>query len=390
MKELQTMIETFEQAKRDGIGSALATIVKVQGSTYRRPGARLLVTQGGLTVGSISGGCLEADVRERAQQVMQSGQPIFVTYDTTAEKDIVWGLGLGCNGLVQVLIERLEIDSTSCPLAFVQKCFDHKQQGVLATVFGVAGESNLKVGTHLMLNSKGIVACDIEEPTLTSDILSDAQAALKDERSSVQIYPFLGGHAEVFIEVIQPPTSLLIFGAGQDALPLAGFAKALGWHVTIVDTRSTEATSQRFKIADTVILARPETVREQVLVDDAAVAVVMTHNYLHDLELVKMLLPSPIRYLGILGPKNRTQRLLQDLGAEGIVYTQTQLQRLFAPVGLDIGADTPEAIALSIVAEIQAVLADRSGGLLRDRKKPIHNRSDNLGSEDSLCLPSVL
>ncbi len=375
MKELQDIIVAFESLTRAGnTTAALATLVKVEGSAYRRPGARLLVTQRGLTVGAISGGCLEADILERAQEVMHSGQPTVVTYDTTTEEDIVWGLGLGCNGVVHVLIERLELKSFPSPIAFLQKCLGDKQRGVLATVFGVKGQGNVKVGAHLMLNSSGIVACDIEEPTLTLDILTDVQAALRNERSSVKTYPFLSGHVEVLIEVIEPPTSLMIFGAGHDAFPVAGFAQALGWDVTIVDTRANQVTLERFRMANRVILTRLETARERVLVNEHTVAVVMTHNYLHDLELVKMLLPSPVHYLGILGPKDRAQRLLQDLCTEGIVYTEKQLQRLFGPVGLDIGADTPEAIALAIIAEIQAVIANRSGGSLRNRLEPIHHR----------------
>lgn len=185
------------------------------------------------------------------------------------------------------------------------------------------------------------------------------------------------GSIEVLIEVIQPPTPLIVYGAGSDAVPVVNFAKALGWDVTVVDCRSHEATLLRLAIADKVILTRREIVHKEISIDENTIAVVMTHNYLDDLEILKTLLPSPARYLGILGPKQRTEKLLQDLHAERITYSKQQLQKLYAPIGIDVGADTPEEIALSIIAEIQTVLAKRSGGFLRNRNKPIHQRNDN-------------
>lgn len=208
------------------------------------------------------------------------------------------------------------------------------------------------------------------------------------------------GKAEVFIEVIQPPVPLMIFGAGHDAVPLVRLAQELGWYVTLVDSRQADGTRERFPSADEVVLVRPEGISDseallrlrkhgalakrhevqqqsadRLRVNNRTMAVIMTHNYLHNLELLKILLPSPVRYLGILGPKSRTGKLLQDLQEQGITPSEQQLQRLYSPVGLNIGADTPEEIALSIVAEIQAVLGDRSGGSLRNYQGPIHERS---------------
>lgn len=375
MKELQEIIAAFEQVKQCGEMAAIATLVNVKGSTYRRPGARMLITQSGRQVGTISGGCLESDVFERAQQVMSSGEPMVVTYDSTSVEDAIWGLGLGCNGVVQVLIQRL-VKTQPSHLEFITECLRHQQPGVLATVFSVNGQVRAKVGAHLMLYPDKTVAGDIEETTLTQAIITDAQAALRDRCSSIKVYQLSAGSADVFIEVIQLPTSLIIFGAGHDAIPVVRFAKALGWLVTVVDSRSISATPERFLMADKVVLTRPELAQKHIVIDPRTVAVVMTHTYLHDLELLKLLLPSPVRYLGVLGPKSRTQRLLQELFTESVALTEEQLQRLYGPVGLDIGADTPEAIALSIVAEIQAVLANRSAGFLRDRQGAIYSRID--------------
>ncbi|MDP8964448.1 MAG: XdhC family protein [Cyanobacteriota bacterium] len=442
MKELQDIIKAFEQNNKSGQCVAIATLVKAQGSTYRRPGARMLMTSEGQMVGSLSGGCLEGDVFEQAQEVMTSGKPIVVQYDTMSDEDIIWGLGLGCNGIVQILIERVEAESplthllhnppnppgkegNSAPsplpgegwggvkgldakselnhLAFLSECLQRRPVGILATVFQVEGQIKAQVGTRLMVYPDSTVKSDIEDTELVAQIRDDAGKALYDSRSMVKTYPLLTGKAEVFIEVIQPPVPLMIFGAGHDAVPLVRLAQELGWYVTVVDSRQADATRERFQSADEVVLSRPEGISdsvskavatlgasalprlrqhgaeqhsaERVRVNNRTMAVIMTHNYLHDLELLKTLLPSPVRYLGILGPKSRTGKLLQDLQEQGITPTEQQLQRLYSPVGLNIGADTPEEIALSIVAEIQAVLGDRSGGSLRNYQGPIHERS---------------
>jgi xanthine/CO dehydrogenase XdhC/CoxF family maturation factor len=416
MKELRDIVAAFEQVKTGGKTAAIATLVKASGSTYRRPGARMLMTSDGQMVGSLSGGCLEGDVFEQAQAVIASGKPIVVQYDTMSDEDIIWGLGLGCNGVVQILIERVEAHSPltqilhhppSPPyqggnksqklaspepkeglrgvnndsgarfgfnhLEFLSECLHQRQAGVLATVFHVEGEVKAQVGTRLMVYPDGTIKSNIEDADLVDKIRDDAWKALNDNRSTVKAYPLAAGKAEVFIEVIQPPVPLMIFGAGHDAVPLVRLAQELGWYVTVVDNRQADSTQERFPSADEVILCRPEGISEAVVLDNRTIAVVMTHNYLHDLELLKTLLPSPVRYLGILGPKSRTEKLFQELQEQGITPTETQLQRLYSPVGLNIGADTPEEIALSIVAEIQAVLANHSGGSLRNKLGPIHD-----------------
>lgn len=373
MKELQNIVAAFEQVKRSGKTVALATLVKAQGSTYRRPGARMLMTSKGQMVGSLSGGCLEGDVFEQAQGVMASGKPIVVQYDTMSDDDIIWGLGLGCNGIVQILIERIEEENPFNPLSFLTDCLHQRQVGVLATVFHVEGQVKAEVGTRLMGYPNGTVKSNIEDADLVAQIRDDAWKTLKDNRSTVKAYPLPTGKAEVFIEVIQPPVPLMIFGAGHDAIPLVRLAQGLGWYVTVVDSRQADGTQERFSSADEIILSRSESISQSVPLDNRTIAVVMTHNYLHDLELLKTLIPSPVRYLGILGPKHRTEKLFQDLQEQGITPTENQLQRLYSPVGLDIGADTPEEIALSIVAEIQAVLTNQSGGLLRNKLGSIHD-----------------
>ncbi len=386
MKELSSIVEAVADIEKYGQQAALATVIAVRGSTYRRPGARLLVTQEGRIVGSISGGCLESDVVERAKAVMATGEPVVLTYDSMSDDDLVWGLGLGCNGVVHVLIEGLGRAGQGTQIGFLADCLQGRETGVMATVFYVDGQTSARVGSRLMLRLDNTLAGEIEDPNLAARILNDAQEALREQRTAVRHYPVSNGSIAVFIEVIQPPVSLVIFGAGQDAVPLVRIAKELGWHVTLIDSRPAYATRTRFPEADAILLARPEEVSGH-LFDQRTVAVLMTHNYLHDLALLRTLLPSAARYIGVLGPKRRSERLLQALANDGAAITGEILQRLHAPVGLDIGADTPEEIALAISAEIKAVLANRSGELLRNRTGPIHDRSDDQPDVYSMTVP---
>jgi xanthine/CO dehydrogenase XdhC/CoxF family maturation factor len=203
-------------------------------------------------------------------------------------------------------------------------------------------------------------------------VCGDARKALADGRALVCRYE-ADEELEIFFDVIEPPRPLFVFGAEQDALPLVRLARTLGWHTTVVDTRARGATRERFAEADEVILCRAEEVAARLPLPSRAAAVLMTHNYLHDVELLRALLPAPLTYLGVLGPKERTRKLLEELRAQGEAFPDSWPARLHSPVGIDIGAETPDEIALSIVAEIRAVCAGRRAGFLRDRDAPIHD-----------------
>jgi xanthine dehydrogenase accessory factor len=376
MNELQAILQAFESTQ-NGETAFLATVVKTQGSTYRRPGAKMLMTSTGEMVGTISGGCLENDVLQHTRQSMSNSKAIVITYDNTAPEDIIWGFGLGCNGVVQVLIESLDKDNTMNGLGFIRECFSNNHFGVIATVFDTQGEVNIKIGARLFLYSDGSISTDIKDINITTSLITDAQTALINQKSIVNKYPLPNGNVEVFIEVIQPPTPLVIFGAGRDAVPVAKYAKTLSWHVTIIDCRASNATYERFPMADEIILARRETIH-QVSITERTAAVVMTHNYLDDIEIVKMLLLSSNRYVGVLGAKQRIERLLADLRAAETIYTDEMLEKLHAPVGIDIGAETPEEIAIAIIAEIQAVHSNCNASFLKNRTSPIHQPNNAL------------
>jgi xanthine/CO dehydrogenase XdhC/CoxF family maturation factor len=384
MKELQNILKAFEQSQIAGQRMAIATVVKTIGSVYRRPGARMLLTEAGQIVGAISGGCLESDVFERAKPLLlENSQSILVQYDTTASDDVIWGMGMGCNGIVQVLIESLHPDA-STQLEFSADCFQQKAAGAMATIFHIEGTVEAHIADRLFLKPDGTVINQIADHPLATRLLQDTYRVLAEGKTQVISYQLDYGAVEALIEIIQAPTRLLLFGAGYDAMPVVQLAKQLGWHVTVIDHRATYATRDRFPQADEVIACHPHELEAHLMLTPRTIAVVMTHHYQHDQALLRSLLPSPIQYLGVLGPKQRTQQLLENLRLEGIVPTHHQRERLYHPIGLDLGAETPEEIALAIVAEIQAVLTNHTGGMLRDRHAPIHDPNP-----ERLCLPSA-
>lgn len=350
MKELAEIVAAWERVRAEGQEALLATVVGVSGSTYRRPGARMLLSREGRLAGSVSGGCLEGDILQKAWWRTEQGAAI-VTYDSTdADEDVVWGFGLGCNGVVQVLLERVSPD----------------RPGPLDALAAVVRE---------------------RRPQQIVTVIASDDPAVPLGTAPANWTPPEG--VSVFQETVLPPVPLVIFGAGQDALPLVRLAKELGWHVTIMDTRGTRARPERFPFADRVCLGWPESVE----IDERTAAVVMTHNYPDDRRVLQSLLLSPAGYIGQLGPRVRTERLLAEIADDGLMVTEEMRRRLHAPIGLDLGADNPEEIALSIVAEIQAAQAGRAGGFLRERRAPLHARLETTLAvsprEEAVCLLSV-
>jgi xanthine dehydrogenase accessory factor len=373
MNGLQEVIAAAERAERRRRPSVLATVVKVTGSAYRRPGARMLIPDDGDPVGMVSGGCLESDLAERARAVLESGEAQTVVYDMRSPDDIVWGLGLGCNGEVRVLLERIAPGATRGHLAFLDRCTRARRAGVVVTVFEGSGELEDAVGQRLTVGEGGTASDAIAHDRLRSAALADAERALADRRSAVKRYEVEDGRAEALVEYVAPAVALLVFGAGNDAQPLVAFGATLGWRVTVADDRPAFARPERFPAADAVTLIRFDALdREELPIDAHTAVIAMTHHFLHDLELMRYLLPTAAPYLGFLGPRQRTENLLEELTKRGVRPTADQRGRLYGPVGLDIGAETPEEIALTVAAEIRAVLSGRNGGFLRERSAPLH------------------
>jgi xanthine/CO dehydrogenase XdhC/CoxF family maturation factor len=331
MNEILTILDQLERAPE--APRALATLVSVEGSSYRRVGARLLVNAEGAGLGSISGGCLESDVIERARTVLAGGMAQLAVYNTTDENDLVWGTGTGCDGVVRILIERLP--ARAAWTQTLRRNLTARKTTRLGVVWQCADAKLL--GTHDLGDIAGRLPAE--------------SVVLEDE--------------------VAPPARLLIFGAGDDTRPLVQLARTVGWAVQVFDSRAAFATAARFPEADQVTAARPEDAGS-VPLDATTVAVIMTHRYRDDAELLRVLLPRELPYLGLLGPKKRAEKILAELTANGFMLTAAMRTRLRGPVGLDLGGDTPEAVALAVLAEIQTVFTGRDARPLRERTGPIH------------------
>jgi xanthine dehydrogenase accessory factor len=371
MTETQRIVEAYRRAAAENVQAALATVVRVEGSAYRRPGARMLVTEDGRTTGVVSGGCLEGDVRDRGARVMRTRQSTLVRYDTTTDDDVVWGLGLGCHGVVDVLIEPAD-ERVDGLMRFLDEASHTRRRAAFATVIRSEGNGRVAVGTRAFLRPDGTFTTDGNREYIPSErMLSDLQAAVHSGKSFVAQHE-ADGSLDVFIEAVEPPLPLVIFGAGADAVPLVQIAQDLGWLTTVVDTHARARSRERFADADAVVLCRPEEVAARVALGRSTAAVVMTHNYVHDLEVLNVLLNTPLLYVGCLGPRHRTERLLSELRDVPEAQQTPTRGRLHAPIGIDIGAETSAEIALSIAAEILAVMRRRPGGPLHMRKGAIH------------------
>lgn len=362
MKEVFDIIKAYDIALKSGKQTAIATVVKVEGSSYRRPGARMLVTDDGQLTGAISGGCLEGDALRRALSVMQQQKPMLVTYDTTDEDDAKLGVQLGCNGIVHILIEPITNEQDNA-IELLRNITTQRRDAVLTTVFSLSHKKWEEAGTYALLTEE-----NNDSQKIPSSLYEDMQRAMQEKTSSVLEYPSFFA----LIDYVPPALSLLIFGAGNDAIPLVQMASVLGWQIAIIDGRNNYATAARFPRADNVLVAKPEEAVKQLSFDENTVAVLMTHNYNYDIAMLKHLLPLGLPYIGTLGPKSKLQRMMDELEEGGNTFSQEEAQSVYGPTGLDIGAETAEEIALSILSEIKMVMSKRNGSSLRKKETTIH------------------
>ena len=370
MTEIQKILSAYDAIDFSFKRSALATVVKLFGSSYRRPGARMIMTTDGRWTGAISGGCLEGDALRRAREVIESGKPAVVRYDTMDDDANELGVGLGCNGIIDVLIEPLSGSNDSC-IETLRSSVQPDEATLLALVFR-SDNPDIPVGTRWLYDGSecnGTVAC-------FADLQLDCMTAFESKKSTTQQYSTALGEIEVFIEVIKPQTRLVIFGSGYDASPVAAIAKSLGWNVNVTDDCAAKTFPFKFPTADLVCHLQTEAILNNLTLNENTVCIVMSHNYHYDLSVVKQLLQTNVHTIGILGPKKRWQKMFDELSNEGIEISKQDMEKIYAPVGLDIGAETPEEIALSIIAEIQSILTKTNGVSLRSKIGTIHEHDD--------------
>ena len=370
MSEIADVLAAIESLSARGERMALATIVAVRGSTYRRPGARLLVPEDGAPVGNLSGGCLEGDVADLARVVMEEGRARLAGWDLTADDDAVWGLGLGCNGAIEVFLEPA--DRAAEVAHALRSALEEERPICLVTVIESDVPEQVAPGARLVVRPDGEAEGSLGEASVDRDATMAARQLLDAERSEIRTF---AGGVRAFVEVLEPPLRLVICGAGHDAIPLVRAAAVLGWNPIVVDDRPAFLTRERFPEARAFVhVEDPADVAKAAAIDARTSVVVMTHNFLRDKEYLRSLLTTDPAYLAMLGPAARTTRLLMELEEEGVAVTDGFRDRLHGPAGLDVGAEGPEEIAGSIVAEIVAVKRGRRGGFLRERPTPIHDR----------------
>jgi len=369
MSELHDVLKAIEQGRTDGHRMALATIVAVEGSTYRREGARLLIPEHGKPVGTISGGCLEGDVREAAKEVMEAGTPRLMHFDLTADDEVVWGWGLGCNGVIDVFVEPAE--GAFQTAGAVRRALEQEQRLALATVIDAGQARGPSPGSRMLIHPGGATEGSLGDEDIDERVKQAALQALEEERSrTIEIEEGL----RAFIEVLTPPLRLLVCGAGHDAIPLVRSAGGLGWRVEVVDDRDSFLKPHRFPEAARFVKTEPIDAAKAAGVDDRTFVVVMSHNFLRDKDYLRSFLGTRARYIGMLGPAARLERLLDHLKREGFEPDPGDLEVVHGPAGLDLGGDGPEEVAWAIAAEVMAIWNGRLGGSLKDRSGPIHER----------------
>jgi len=368
MKEIIDIVAAYEKAVNEHKKTALATVVLVEGSAYRRAGARMLITEDGQLTGAISGGCLEGDALRKARMVILQQEPLLVTYDTMDDDDAKLGVGLGCNGIIHILIEPIN-DGQTNPITLLKATISSRGYSVLVTVFSVEDRKAPQPGSCLCLTDGKSLSNGLETLPYKNELLEDAKNALGNQRSAITAYQ---GYT-AFVECVKPLISLVILGAGNDAIPLTKIAGVLGWNITVIDGRPNYASVERFPNANRVLVAKPEHILDNLEINEWTAFVLMTHNYNYEIAFLKELLLLHSSYIGILGPKKKLERMLDELEENGTTITERNLETIHGPVGLDIGSETSEEIALSIIAEIKAVFSERNGKSLKFKTSVIHS-----------------
>lgn len=361
MKEFNDIIQAYEKATLQNKQTVLATVVKVEGSSYRRAGARMLVTEDGETTGAISGGCLEGDALRKARFAMFEQKNKMEIYDTT-DDDNNLGVQLGCNGIVYILFEPINDCDQNNPINLLKKIVQQRQDVVVVTEF-----TKNKWGEH---RGTCCIVDDKETSCLNDNenIRQDAIVVLREKKSIVKSY----NDSSILYQFVAPLIQLVIVGAGNDSQPLVNMASLLGWDTVVVDSRPSYANKERFPNANKICIADYANITSSINFDEQTAVVLMTHNYNYDIAALQQLISTNCKYIGMLGPKKKLNKMLNELNEKGIVINDEQLQNIYGPVGLDIGAETSEEIALSIIAEIKSVFSSKQGTSLKQKETSIH------------------
>jgi xanthine/CO dehydrogenase XdhC/CoxF family maturation factor len=399
MKEITQIIRAFDEARRQGRGSALATVVHVQGSSYRGAGARMLVSDDGRLTGAVSGGCLEGDALRKALMVIQQDTPLLVTYDTTEDEDSGIGIMLGCRGVIRVLIEPIRPGDAQNPICVLKRLLEERSPAVLVTLFSPEEPRDSRQGTRIFARRhpggedegtfSGSLDADMADPAAACSLRKDIRNVLEAGQPAFLHYGPGAGGMSAFLDYVKPAVSLVIGGAGNDVLPLVEMAELMGWDTTVIDGRPAYANSRRFATCQ-VVVAEPDKAHLDQILDARTACVVMSHNYHYDKALLRRFIAYEVPYIGMLGPKKKFERIVRELTAEGLDLGTETGRRMYGPVGLDIGASTPEEIACSIIAEINMVFSGGTGRPLRTFAGKIHPATRDIIERTRTAGPAAL
>lgn len=370
MKEIKAIIKAYDSIDWSLQKAALATVVRVEGSSYRRTGARMLVMDDGQWVGGISGGCLEGDALKRAKLAIYKSEASLITYDTTTDNEHQIGVGLGCNGIIDVLLCPLDFSDKNNPVELLKHCAENSREtNVIITITGIYGNFlEIKAGDAFNYLGASSLSNLGENAQLFDEKI---QKQIEIGHSAPQKIELADGRKmDIFIEILPPEIHLVLFGHQYDVYPLVRITKELGWRVSIV-ANPLKINKNIAAFSDEIIA--PENAHN-LNIDPHTAMILMAHDYKTDKENFKKLLKTNAPYIGLLGPRVRSEKIFNELKNEGIVFSEKDFERIFAPIGLDIGAVSPEEIALSLVAEIRAIFSKREGKSLRLRNTPIHER----------------
>ena len=369
MKEIRAIVDAYHEIDFTKNKVALATVVRVEGSSYRRSGARMLVLDSGEWVGGISGGCLEGDALKKAKFAIAQNKASIITYDTTDDDPFQIGVGLGCNGIIDVLLTPIDPQDSENQIFILEKCLDNREPNLIFTLLNYSGNDKfLKVGQSFLADTNidfVQLFSLINEPAL---LKNDIQNVKSTKQSCIKKYPTKIGEIELFLEVIIPATHLIIYGGNYDIYSLVKLAKEVGWKVSVV-CNPLKVHKSLFEMADAVI---DKAEVHEIEIDVFTVGVLMTHDFETDFQNMLKLLKTNISFIGMLGPKKRTDKMFLKLAEDGNPVSEADLLKIATPVGLDIGATTPEEIAISIIAEIKTFFSGRDGSRLKFRQGAIY------------------
>jgi xanthine dehydrogenase accessory factor len=373
MKEIKAIINAYDKIDWQTTKAALATVVRVEGSSYRRSGARMLVLDNGVWIGGISGGCLEGDALKQARFSIVKSSSTLVTYDTTENDPYQIGVGLGCNGIIDVLFTPLDFRNKKNPVEILKSCLQtQRQTQVVITITGLKGEwKEISAGDALHYTKPRDLKIFNDE-----NFSGQLQNKISQQASSESSAPFQFELSDekkisVFIEILPPEIHLIVMGFQYDIYPLIKIAKEIGWRVTVISNPA-KINRAFLGIVDAVL---PDNEFNKAVIDNYTAIVLMSHDYKTDKLNLKKVLDTDCNYIGILGPKVRAEKIFTELDRDGSGMSEKRYKNIYAPAGLDIGALSPEEIALSLIAEIRAVFSERQGGSLKLRETTIHERT---------------